>query len=54
MGGRGGAPAKLAEELGNCGFDIVDTQEIYFVPSADLDEASYELGKNIAQACKEL
>ena len=54
MGGRGGAPAKLAEELGNCGFDIVDTQEIYFVPTADEDEASYELGKKLAQACKEL
>jgi flavorubredoxin len=54
MGGRGGAPAKLAEELGNCGFDVVDTQEIYFVPTAEEDDASYELGKKLAQACKEL
>ena len=54
MGGRGGAPDKLAEELGNCGFDVVDTQEIYFVPTADEDESSYELGKKLAQACKEL
>ena len=54
MGGRGGAPEKLAEELGNCGFDIVDTQEIYFVPNAEENDASYELGKKLAQACKEL
>ena len=54
MGGKGGSPAKLAEELGNCGFDIVDTQEIYYVPTAEEDDASYELGKKLAQACKEL
>ena len=44
----------LAEELGNCGFDVVDTQEITFVPNAEEEEASYELGKKLAQACKEL
>ena len=54
MGGRGGAPAKLAEELGTCGFDVVDTQEIYFVPTAEEDDASYELGVALAKACKEL
>jgi flavorubredoxin len=54
MGGKGGTPAMLAEELGNCGFDIVDTQEITFVPNAEEEEASYELGKKLAQACKEL
>ena len=54
MGVRGGAPDKLAEELGNCGFDVVESQEIYFVPNEDENEASYELGKKLAQACKEL
>ena len=54
MGGRGGAPAKLAEELGNCGFDVVDTQEIYFVPTAEEDTASFDLGVKLAKACKEL
>ena len=54
MGGKGGAPEKLAEELGTCGFDVIDTQEITFVPNAEEEEASYELGKKLAQACKEL
>ena len=54
MGGKGGTPAMLAEELGNYGFDVVDTQEITFVPTSEEDEASYELGKKLAQACKEL
>ena len=54
MGGKGGTPEVLAEELGNCGFDVVDTQEIYFVPTSDEDDASYELGVKLAKACKEL
>ena len=54
MGGKGGTPAMLAEELNNCGFDVVESQEITFVPNAEEEEASYELGKKLAQACKEL
>lgn len=54
MGGKGGSPQKIADELSTCGFDIVDTQEIYYVPDADEDEASYELGVKLAKACKEL
>ena len=42
------------EELGNCGFDVVDTQEIYFVPTAEEDTASFDLGVKLAKACKEL
>ena len=48
------APAKLAEELGTCGFDVIESQEITFVPNAEEEEASYELGVKLAQACKEL
>ena len=54
MGGKGGTPAMLAEELGNYGFDVVDSQEITFVPNAEEDEASYNLGVALAKACKEL
>ena len=54
MGGKGGAPAKLAEELGTCGFDVIESQEITFVPNAEEEEASYELGVKLAKACKEL
>ena len=32
----------------------VESQEITFVPNAEEEEASYELGKKLAQACKEL
>ena len=54
MGGKGGTPAMLAEELNNCGFDVIESQEITFVPTAEEEEASYEVGKKLAQACKEL
>ena len=54
MGGKGGTPEMLAEELDKCGFDVVDTQEIYYVPTAEEDNASYELGVKLAKACKEL
>ena len=54
MGGKGGTPEVLAEEMNNCGFDIVDTQEIYYVPTEEENNASYELGVKLAKACKEL
>ena len=54
MGGKGGAPAKLAEELATCGFDVIDSQEITFVPNSEEEAASYDLGVALAKACKEL
>ena len=54
MGGKGGTPAMLAEELNNYGFDVIDSQEITFVPTAEEDAASYDLGVALAKACKEL
>lgn len=54
MGGKGGSPEQLAKELDTYGFDVIDTQEITFVPTADEEEASFELGKKLAQECKKL
>ena len=54
MGGKGGTPAMLAEELNNYGVDVIDSQEITFVPTAEEDAASYDLGVALAKACKEL
>lgn len=54
MGGKGGAPEEIAETLKECGFDIIDTQEIYFRPTAEESDASFELGQKLAKACKEL
>lgn len=54
MGGKGGVPEMLAEELGQCGFDVVDTEEIYYVPNEDENKASFELGKKLVEECKKL
>ncbi len=50
----GGATRKLSEELGKCGFEVVDTFDATFVPEeADLDKC-YEMGKEIAVKIKEI
>jgi flavorubredoxin len=54
MGGQGGAPEKLAEELKNCGFDVKDQYEIYYVPDADELEKCFQTGKKLAQEIKGL
>ena len=54
MGGKGGTAKKLAEKLENYGFDVVDSQEIYYIPTEEENIDSYELGKTLAKACKEL
>ncbi|MEL7670576.1 FprA family A-type flavoprotein [Methanobacterium sp.] len=54
MGGEGGAPKKLAEELKNCGFDVKDQYEIYYVPDADELEKCFQTGKKLAQEIKGL
>jgi flavorubredoxin len=54
MGGEGGAPEKLAEELKNCGFDVKDQYEVYYVPDADELDQCFETGKKLAQEIKGL
>jgi len=52
MGGRGGSPKKLAEELNNCGFEVIDDYEIVFLPDADELDQCYEMGRKLAQKVK--
>ncbi len=54
MGGQGGTPKKLAEELKNCGFDVKDQYEILYVPDADELEKCFQTGKKLAQEIKGL
>jgi len=54
MGGRGGAPEKLAHDLMDCGFQVKDRYEIYYVPDEDELNQCYQTGKKLAQEIKNL
>ena len=54
MGGRGGAPEFIANELNDCGFNVIDQQEIYYVPDGENDLDSYKLGQKLVEEAKKL
>jgi flavorubredoxin len=54
MGGEGGAPEKLAQELKNCGFQVKDQYEVYYVPDAGELDQCFMTGKKLAQEIKGL
>ncbi len=54
MGGKGGTPEKLANDLKDCGFQVKDQYEVYYVPDADELDHSFQTGKKLAQKIKEL
>lgn len=54
MGGKGGAPEELAKALDECGFSVVDSQEIKYRPNEKDNTASFELGQKLVEACKKL
>ena len=54
MGGKGGTVEFLKDELNSCGFDVVDTDEIYYIPTEDEKIYSYELGRKLVQEAKKL
>ncbi|MBO6104338.1 MAG: FprA family A-type flavoprotein, partial [Methanobrevibacter sp.] len=54
MGGRGGAVEFIANELADCGFEVLDQQEIYYVPDAEDDDASFKLGQKLVEEAKKL
>ena len=54
MGGQGGAPETLADYLKECGFQVKDQQEIYYVPDTDELDQCYQAGKKLAQEIKKL
>ncbi|MGB9201942.1 FprA family A-type flavoprotein [Methanobacterium sp.] len=49
MGGKGGAPHILREDLEKCGFDVKDEYEVYYVPTADELERCYEMGRQLVK-----
>jgi len=54
MGGKGGSPAKLAEELSDYGFNIIDSQEILYMPTNEEESDSFKLGKKLAEEAKKI
>ncbi|HMK53587.1 MAG TPA: FprA family A-type flavoprotein [Methanobacteriaceae archaeon] len=54
MGGQGGAPQTLARDLKECGFQVKEEYEVYYVPNQDELEKCFEVGKKLAQEIKNL
>jgi flavorubredoxin len=54
MGGKGGTPEKLADDLKGCGFQVQDQYEVYYVPDADELDQYFQIGKKRAQQIKSL
>ena len=54
MGGRGGAVEFTANELTECGFEVLDQQEIYYVPDGEDDDTSFKLGQKLVEEAKKL
>ena len=54
MGGRGGSVEFIANELTECGFDVIDQEEIYYVPDDENKERAFELGVKVVEAAKKL
>lgn len=50
----GGATRKLSEELGKCGFEVVDTLDATFVPEEEDLDKCYEMGQEIAKKVKDI
>ena len=48
MGGKGGAPKMVAEELKTAGFTIVGSQEVLYVPDASELDTAFDAGKAMA------
>jgi len=54
MGGQGGAPKNLADNLKDCGFRVKSQQEFYYVPNADELEQCFITGQKLAREIKNL
>lgn len=53
MGGRGGAVRRVADELGEAGFDVQEQKEVYFVPNEDELAECFEIGRRFAASLRE-
>ncbi|WP_409200208.1 FprA family A-type flavoprotein [Methanobrevibacter sp. DSM 116169] len=54
MGGKGGAPKKLAEEISDYGFNVINEQEIKYVPTNEEETDSFKLGQQLVEEAKKL
>ncbi|ADP77227.1 flavodoxin/nitric oxide synthase [Methanothermus fervidus DSM 2088] len=54
MGGEGGAPEIIANELKECGFEVIDEYEIFYIPDEKELEKCYEIGRKLAKKVKEM
>lgn len=54
MGGQGGAPATLARDLKECGFNVKEEYEILYVPNQDELDKCFQTGKKLAQEIKNI
>jgi flavorubredoxin len=54
MGGQGGAPEKLADELKDYGFSVKNREEVYYVPDEDELKQCFVMGQKLAQEIKDL
>jgi len=54
MGGNGGGVDVLKKEVEACGFNVVDTYELYYVPTEEELEKCYNMGKRLGAKIKEM
>jgi flavorubredoxin len=52
MGGLGGSPKKLDEDISACGFEVIQEIEVYFVPTEEELAEYYEVGVQLASRIK--
>ena len=50
MGGKGGAPHIIKEDLEKCGFDVMEEYEILYVPTNDELERCFEMGRQLVKS----
>jgi flavorubredoxin len=54
MGGKGGAVETIAKELSGSGFNVIDQQEIYYVPDEENNVDSFKLGQKLVEEAKKI
>ena len=52
MGGRGGTTVKIAEDIAACGFTVLSTQEVFFVPHDEAMDTAFAAGLEMAKKIK--
>jgi flavorubredoxin len=50
----GGATRKLSSELEQCGFEVVETLDVDFIPKEENLDKCYDIGKSVAEQIKKI